>query len=399
MTEEPFSDDRFIPIRYHELADELASVHFPSGDGRERFLAVAERIWDVILQEATWFEARLADAYATFNPDRDTLTREQVDPEARQAARDRLTGSLQYLFGKANFEPVTEDELLDAVTEANTQGLRLTLDESQIDEISLFFRGKGIVSRKERSWRTRFRMRDVDTPVYRRFAVVVRLHDDPSLYLKLFKNIPRMDIEALLPHAQVAMNLIDRFKLAGSGAGAIGGSLWKLVQLVGGAATKLAAIWSQLLWVLLVGLVMLAVRTFTGYRNIRTHRDALRTRNLYFQNLDNNAGVVHSLVAMVCEEEAKEAVLAYALCLSTRTRTRDKHDLDARVEAFLRERYGARMNFEIADAVETLTRLKLWSDEKAFTALDPQTAETQLTEHWRTRATADYHERMARRGQ
>lgn len=383
-------EGRFIPVRYHELAGALATAQIAEAD-RERFLAASDALHDVILQEATTFETRLADLYAAFNPDRDTRTRVTLDDAARRSRYERLTDDLTYLLAKANFDAISQEEFDRALAEANSQGLRLTIDDGMVEDIRLFSRGRGTVTRTVRSWRTRFRARPVELPIYRRFAVVINLRDDPWVYLKLFKDIPRMDIESLLPHARVRMGLLDRFKLATSGAGALGGSAYKLFQAVWGVALQ----WSMILWILLVGAVLLAVRTVSGYRNIRTHRDAMRTRNLYYQNLDNNAGVIHALIAMVCEEEAKEALLAYTFCLTATEPPTEIKAIDRRIEQFLQDEYNVTLNFEIADAAETICRLGLWADRDAFTVLDPDSARTRLVEHWTNRTTADYHESMA----
>ena len=381
---------RFIPVRYHELAGALATARIAEAD-RERFLGVSDALHDVILQEATTFETRLADLYAAFNPDRDTCTRITLDDAARRRQYERLTDDLTYLLAKANFDVISQEEFERALADATSQGLRLTMDDGMVEDIQLFSRGRGTITRTVRSWRTRFRARPVELPVYRRFAVVINLRDDPWVYLKLFKDIPRMDIESLLPHARVRMGLLDRFKLATSGAGALGGSAYKLFQAVGVVAIQ----WSMILWILLVGAVLLAVRTVSGYRNIRTHRDAMRTRNLYYQNLDNNAGVIHALIAMVCEEEAKEALLAYTFCLTATEPPTDIKTIDRRVEQFLQDKYDVALDFEITDAAETIGRLRLWADREAFTVLDPDSARARLVEHWTHRTTADYHESMA----
>jgi hypothetical protein len=340
----------------------------------------------VIVQETSTFRTRLADDYAAFNPDRDTITRHEAAPAERDAAYSSLIDRLRYLLTKANFVEVTEDELREAMDEANSQGLRLVLDRSRIDDLRLFFRGRGTVPRTQRYWRTWWRAREVEVPVFRRFAVLVKLRDAPWLLLKLFKNIPRMDIEALLPHARVAMNLLDRIKVAGSGSTAIASSAYKLIFAL--------SQWSLLTWTLIVAAGVATIRTISGYKAVKTQRDAIRTRNLYFQNLDNNAGVIHALAAMVCEEEAKEALLAYAFCLTADPPLRDTDELDNRIESFLKTHFSVEPNFEIADAVETLSRLRLHVNHDALIVHEPDEAAMRLVEHWQTRATVDYHEMM-----
>jgi len=111
------------------------------------------------------------------------------------------------------------------------------------------------------------------------------------------------------------LSWLDRLKLASGGAGLVGSTAGKVLGLG-------ALVVSRLLWILLVGAGALCVRTVLGYRNVRARRDLQRTSNLYYQNLANNAGVIHSLISMVAQEEFKEALLAYAACANAVARLR-----------------------------------------------------------------------------
>ncbi len=73
-----------------------------------------------------------------------------------------------------------------------------------------------------RSWRTRFRKTESDAETYQRLVVMLKLRPigrcpkgsiNDDVYLKLFKDIPRMDLEMLLPGTQIKMSLFDRTKI------------------------------------------------------------------------------------------------------------------------------------------------------------------------------------------
>ena len=53
------------------------------------------------------------------------------------------------------------------------------------------------------------------------------------------------------------------------------------------------------------------VRQFTKFKNRKIQFMKALSENLYFRNLDNDAGVFHHLLDAAEEEEVKEAVLAY----------------------------------------------------------------------------------------
>ena len=243
---------------------------------------------------------------------------------------------------------------------------------------------------RRRPWRRPLQGAPRRLAVYRRIIVVARLRDDPHVLLKMFKEIPLEDIEALLPHAQVEMNWFDRMKLMGGGAGMVGTTATKVLKLATGALVV-----GQLLWVLMVGAGLLAFRTLMGYRNVRVQRDLQRTTNLYYQNLANNAGVLQSLVAMIAQEEVKEAFLAYALCHAAPQPIRFPAELAGRVESYLAERFGVCFKFDVADAVESVTRLELWANQDRFEVVPPPIAPERLRRHWLEPRSWHYHESLA----
>ena len=82
------------------------------------------------------------------------------------------------------------------------------------------------------------------------------------------------------------------------------------------------------------------------------------TQNLYFKNLDNNAGVFHRLANDAEEEESKEAILAYYfLLVSSEPLTRSK--LDHEIERWFDSRWNCELDFEIDDALHKLLALGL----------------------------------------
>lgn len=73
--------------------------------------------------------------------------------------------------------------------------------------------------------------------------------------------------------------------------------------------------------------------------------------NLYFKNLDNNAGVLHHLIDAAEEEEFKEALLAY-LFLAATPEGLTRHRLDKVVEDWLASGWDCRIDFEVDDALD-----------------------------------------------
>jgi hypothetical protein len=380
-------DNRFIPVRVGHLVSvliEQASGRLKRRECRE-FVAALQA---VIEQEAAAFERDVMDLYVAFSPDRETI------PGAGDAAARTPEGyallhaRLAYLLDKANFARLDDVQIDRALEVASSQGLTVRLDPSRIEELSLWVRGRGQIERVRRSWRHPIRGVNVWLPVFHRLVVVGRLTDDPHVLLKMFKDIPEEDVEALLPHAEVSMSWLDRcFMLSGS-AGALGPAALKVVA--GGLAALTTAVWT-----LTIGLGLFVWRTFHGYRRTRLRRDSQRTRHLYYQNLSNNAGTIYTLSSLIAQEEMKEAVLAYFLCATAVLPIRHEADLCERARVLLREQFGVDVDFDAPDAVETLDHLNLWSDRAGFHVLPLEQAAGRLSAHWIDRRSESYHRHMS----
>jgi hypothetical protein len=104
--------------------------------------------------------------------------------------------------------------------------------------------------------------------------------------------------------------------------------------------------------------------------------------NLYFKNLDNNAGVFYHLIDAAEEEEFKEAVLAYYFLLTVK-RPLTQKALDQRIENWLADRWDCQIDFEIGDAIQKLQRLKLITAENDYLRSVPlNSAKQQLDTIW-----------------
>ena len=98
----------------------------------------------------------------------------------------------------------------------------------------------------------------------------------------------------------------------------------------------------------MVGTLGDGVKSFFGYLRTKDKYQLNLTRNLYYQNLDNNAGVVFRLLDEAEEQECREAVLAYYMLwrhASDEGWTQDT--LDREAERFLQEQLGLdKVDFE-----------------------------------------------------
>ncbi len=382
-------DDRWIPLRPETLAEALQRDAGRLGPGAEYAVDLEAAIGRVVDQEARAFARDLDRRYDRFNPDRETLIaggRRRGQRAARYALLERLT----YLLEKANFERLEPVQLEAALKTANSSGMKISVRPDRIERLELYVRGQARVKIRVKTPAKPIKGEEREVDIYRRLAVIFQLKGDPNIALKMFREIPVADLESLLPHAEVEMNWLDRAKIIGGGAGALGGVASKVFSAVmGGAAAT-----GNLLWVGIAALFGVSARSFFGYRRARMVRNSQMTHNLYYQNVANNAAVLNLLTGGIAAEELKEALLAYVFCASSRAEAeapRREDQLDDDIEAWLAERFGIAVNFDCPDALETLDRLSLWEDRAALRVVDPETALRRLEAHWRERTSIDYH--------
>ncbi len=383
-------DDRYVPIREVDLVDALRADDECFGGVSGSIEGVARSLSRVIGQEAASFREQMDRRYEPVDPDRETLALDE------EPASDEVIGELEerlrYLLEKANFERLEPVQIEAAVNMASSHGLNIVVRPELVTRFELYVRGKKIEERRVLTRRRPLRGEAQDVEIYRRLAVIFQLADSSEVNLKLFREVPVNDLESLFPHAEVSMGWFDRLKIIGGGAGALGGLLRQLSRILAGGAVAML----HFLWVVIVALFTLSMRSFFGYRNAKIERNSQMTHLLYYQNVANNGAVLQSLVHSIHQEEAKEVLLAYAfLAADEGKELRTPELLDERIESWLAEHFGVHVNFDCPDALETLDRFALWQDRGALRVLPPEQAVEKLERHWCEQITSDYHESMA----
>jgi hypothetical protein len=103
--------------------------------------------------------------------------------------------------------------------------------------------------------------------------------------------------------------------------------------------------------------------------------------NIYYRNVNNNAGIFDYLIGAAEEQDCKEAFLAYLFLLSGEPLTSD--ELDSRIERWLQKSFGTVIDFECSDAIAKLERLGLLRrDGERLTVLPLDQALARLDRVW-----------------
>lgn len=366
-----FTDrEHYIPIRLPDLLDLLCREQL-ADDDRGKL-----RSFSCLLAAIFHFEFHhsldeLKNAYAPFDPDNDVRPLTPWTADERQHKLNQLYQQFDALLERANYVRLTREKLEAAFEAVSAWGINMEVDFTQFDRLELYYRGDTVGQRIRKNWRTRWKEQVLDVDIYQRIVMIVKLRATPhtnklglntdAVFIKIFKDIPKADLEMLLPGAKLRFSRVDRGKIGLPVF--IGSALlaWQALKATILAALGFAAVATAgsqaLLWGMTVGALGYGYRSYSSYNNTKNIYSLNLTRSLYYQNLDNNAGVLFRIIDSAEEQECREALLGYFfLWREPKADGWTAGELDDHVEAFLQQKAKVRVDFEIEDALAKLLR-------------------------------------------
>lgn len=373
---DPPRREQHIPLGKSELLARLFDAGKVSDTDRAKFESFGQILSAVIHHEYHTRLERLKQAYWQFDPDGGSRQASRAPSAERDASCNALFAQIVSLFERANYRRLTRAELDEALASMSEVGVRLDVELAAFQRLEVFVRGDTTARRSRRYLKNFYRRREIDVPTYDRLVVAFHPHESRRIgeqaksehvYLKMFKNIPKMDLEMLLPGTRVRMSLLDQGRILLPAVSGVALTVYKVLQ--GALVLAFAGLYGMLALLGVVGgTIGYGVRSFVGYLRTKDKHQLYLTRSLYFQNLDNNLGVLFRVLDEAEDQDFREAILAYFLLWQRgRTAERDNRDsgaatleeLDAEAEAFLRTATHGDVDFEIADALAKLQRWQL----------------------------------------
>ncbi|MCU0702479.1 MAG: TMEM143 family protein [Fimbriiglobus sp.] len=413
--------EAFIPVRVADLVDILchdtgSALDSPLAESDQKaFRRFADAVGEHVHHDYLQRLRRLKADYDAFDPDCDLLA---LAPEPANAPKklDDLFDQFARLLQQANYRRLNREELEMITRGASQWGVDMRVEWEAFDKLDVYVRGLTTGTRIVRNWKTVFRKREVQVPVFSRVVVILRQRehkshgpgaDTKNVFLKLFKDIPRNDVEMLLPATRIRFALFDKVRLGGTGLGSLGYVLFKLTSLFApllkvGTMITTGAIFADLfgergLFALLAVYTPLALvggyayKTYANYATTRQNYQLQLSKSLYYQNLDNNAGVLYRLLDSAEEQVTREVLLAYYFLWRHAGREGwTEAELDHRIQTELREKLAVAVDFDIHDAVGKLERagvVKRTGDHLRAVPVDEAT--TRVDEAWNTPAEPD----------
>jgi len=390
--------EHYIPLKTQELIAHLVAVRRDKGSGSEALERLFRQFVSLIHQQYRRHHEQLVLLYHDFDPDVDVMPAPVALPtfgsgQERDLACRRLFSEVSNSLEYANYRRLKPLEIQQALNVASYWGVRLKIRFSSFRRLEVYGRGDIIAKRSKRDWYRLFRVHEVDVPIYQRLVVVFRTKElqnlpeslDPDcVHVRMFKNIPKLDVDMMLPGSQIKMTWMDTGKIGVP-------TLWGLMMLASKIAKSIGLLaflgavkfFGSFVFVIAIVIASLfyGVKSVFSYTTTKRRYQLNVARNLYYQNLDNNLGALLRIVEESEQQESCEAILAYFVLNNSTTEHMSSEQIDYEAERILHAITGIEIDFDVADAMRDLAGMgivRMTSDGWIATDLEEAIERTEI---------------------
>jgi hypothetical protein len=407
--------EKFLPVTRTALVDRLTVASaWPNGDVAQvrRFLRYLD-YWR--RHSYTMKLLDLEQSYEPFSPDSDLLSTRTFSADERSVLRKRLVGQISEFLVQGNFTRVDPSEVHIILTKDSHYGLDLQVDLSAFEELLIFYRGATTITERRRDpLKAYVGWKEVKIPVFQRLFLLFKLKpfeervrdvmqqrqmvradaeqyvkrmrgllpamvSSDYVYLKLFKNMPRSDVEMIFPNTKVKFRLFDKIKFGVTAGGGLGMGVF-------GTASKIALLTTNPIAFAgaLVGLGGVAARQASNFVAQRNRYMVVMAQNLYFHAMADNRGVITLLADRAAEEDVKEEMLLYSALAKAPANIRELAHVDEAIEQYLARTFKVDVDFDVGDALRRLKQDGIVTElpDGTLQTLAPEQAALRIDELW-----------------
>lgn len=409
--------EKFLPVTVSALIDRLtSSSDWPAGEA-----AAAKRFFRYLehcrRQSSNAGMLELTHSYEPFSPDTDLFVTRVYTEAERAALQKNVVTHMEQLLKRANYERIDPADVSVIMTKESHYGLDLFVDFTAFEECLIYYRGASTRRDERRNPRKFYRKEEFDVPIYQRLCLVFKLKpfnvrvsevmaerkidhaaaekivkklraslpeavSDQNIYMKLFKNIPRTDIEMVFPNTRVKFRMFDKVKLGVTGGGAFGAGVFGTAGKI--AAGGLVATNPVALAGAFATLGGVAFRQTMNFVNTKNRYVSVMAQNLYFHSMADNRGVALKLSDRAAEEEVKEDILLYTVLAKETANRSHLPEIDKAIETYLTNWIGVAVDFDLDDALARLLADGLVAEQADGTlvTMRPRDAALHLDKKW-----------------
>lgn len=378
--------DHYIPVRKIDVLEALVAHGALAAEADQQKFRTFCRLIGAIYHHQYFDQLeRLRNDYFYFSPDLDRL-HPRFDESTLDAAYTDLVRTLTAVLHNADFIEVPHEEINRAHREHALVQVEVRAPLDDYREVRFFRRGhhrEAVEIPKWAGWSTR----TAEVDVYDDVVLMVALKSEAkkvkakhsakprarpgAVLLKYFRDIARTDLNALFPDVRVVMGMRDRLIL---GVPAVFGGIPILLKLAStltvlflvagiylgmGGSVKEADMAGALAAVSgLVALGGLIFRQWLKFQRQSLLYQKILSENVYYRNINNNAGIFDYIIGEAEEQECKEAFIAYYFLLAPGSDNTEAA-LDRHIEGWLKQTFHVDVDFGCSDALAKLERLGL----------------------------------------
>jgi hypothetical protein len=355
---------RFIPLQKDDLLALLRREIGNAGLDFAPFDATLRAIESRLTCDFLARRDRLLADYALFDPDTDLVIMTGASAEERERRAGAIFAEVRQLLEQANFRSLDSVDIDRAIRAMSHWGVNIQVDLDSFAKLEVFARGERIDRRRRRAWQRMFYPQTVEVPLYQRLAVAFRMTPDELteqgyrgdlIYLRLFKNIPEVDIDMVLPGTRVRMTVLDHGKIIFPTLSGLSITVWKI--FTGALVVAAVGIYGLIAYLgVIIGALSYGWRSFFGYVRTKEKYQLNLTQSLYYQVLDSNSGAIVRLLHEAEQQELREAITAwYFLWRAAPDVGWTVDELDQHVEKYLHDKIRRDVDFDAHDALAKLT--------------------------------------------
>ena len=392
VSEQISEDDRqqYIPIsrsKVKEAVFQLEGIDDEIRDGLEKVAVMLGAIWHHSAHEGLENLKRL---YESMDPDQIGV------PDT--AGRVEFLANLEENLIDGNWEEVSDEEMEEALEGEDVFPISLDVRFEEFVTMRLYKLGE-ITIEDERTSMFGLKKEAVTIEAFDRIIQILEFHDEAwftehkkmkhhqgdegrGLHLRLFKTVPKLDLETIFPNTSPMMRGLDKVKIAAPLIGGLVTVTMKFGPILIGASSGSTSL--SLIGGICAALGTYMLKTWMTYQKTREKYQTQVSKDLYFKGLANNAAVLNMIVDLGEEQEVKEALLAYTFLLVEQDKGYDEGRLDNRIEGWLLDAFGHDIDFEVDDALGKLEDMRLLrtAGDGTLSVLPTNEALAILDDHW-----------------
>lgn len=397
--------EHYIPFNKEFLLEQQIATFAEDKKKIDDFKKLFDIIEHYYHYESFNLNRNLKQNYALFDPDLSLKERESFIGKSDFGI---FKETLRQVLERGNYTKIAHETLDEAFKDSDLIGLNLSIDFNAFKDYELYVRGSH--KAKEKVKKYIFWKKEIEIEYYDRVMIYLNYNEadylkenkvklgrmpiDPgSIGLKIFKRVPKNDLETIFPNAIPRMSLKDKMLLWVPGI--FGGISLLSAQVIPALINMYTAYETgETIDLLnsktslnqgLIALGILAAYCFRQYNNFinkKIRYSKMLSDSLYFKNLGNNSGAFYSLLNSSEEEVLKETILAYAF-LHKSENPLTAQELDNQIEFWFKTKLKTEIDFDVTDALLKLKNIGLGVETNGkWEALPLEKALIQIDELW-----------------